>query len=160
MRVYLIRHGEAKSKAEDRDRSLSDRGRDESRKMAAFLTPLGLGVRAVWHSGKTRAAQTAEILAAAVHSDEGVVPRAGLAPLDDVRPVADKIERAQADLMIVGHLPFLAKLAAVLLTGQEAPEPVAFACSGAVCLERDDDTPWHLRWAVPPDLLFIRSCPA
>jgi len=152
MRIYLIRHGEAKPKHEDPDRALTDRGQAESRKIADFLTPLNLAVSAVWHSGKTRAAQTAEILATAVASENAPAARRGLAPLDDVQPLAGELDHATADHMIVGHLPFLARLAGALLTGNADACPVAFQCSTAVCLERDN-TIWYLRWALPPNLL-------
>ncbi|MGB2824829.1 MAG: phosphohistidine phosphatase SixA [Phycisphaerae bacterium] len=153
MRVYLIQHGEAKSKQDDPDRPLTDGGLANVQKMAGFLRPLHLRVRAVWHSGKTRAAQTAEQFASAVQSGEGVVQRDGLAPMDDVKPVRRKIEKSEGDLMIVGHLPFLSKLAAVLLTGKESPEPIAFQNAGVVCLERSDAGTWQVRWLITPDAL-------
>jgi phosphohistidine phosphatase len=153
MRVYLIQHGEAKSKEEDPSRPLTDKGRADVRKMAGFLRPLHLRVRAVWHSGKTRAAQTAEELASAVALEEGVVQRDGLSPVDDVGPICDEIGRSQGDLMIVGHLPFLSRLAAVLLTGRESPEPVAFRNAGVVCLQRAADGAFQLAWIITPEAL-------
>ena len=153
MRVYLIQHGEAKSKEEDPNRPLTDKGRADVQKMAGFLRPLLLRVRAVWHSGKTRAAQTAEQFASAVESAEGVVQRDGLSPLDDVAPICDEIGRSQGDLMIVGHLPFLSRLTAVLLTGKESPEPVAFQNSGVVCLGRGEAGTWQVRWVLTPEAL-------
>jgi phosphohistidine phosphatase len=153
MRVYLIQHGEAKSKEEDPERPLTDKGRADVRKMAGFLRPLHLRVRAVWHSGKARAAQTAEELASAVASEEGVVRRDGLSPLDDVGGVCDEVRRSEGDLMIVGHLPFLSRLAAALLTGRESPEPVAFRNSGVVCLQRAAAGAFQLAWIITPDML-------
>lgn len=111
MRLYLVRHGSARPKSEDPDRHLSDEGIRQVRKVAAFLSPLGIRVSAIWHSGKTRAAETAEIIAEAVKAGGGVVEHEGLAPKDAVAPVARQAARAGRDLAIVGHLPFLGRIA-------------------------------------------------
>ena len=105
MRLYLIQHGEAKTKEQDPERPLTEKGLRDVRKVAEFIKPLGLRVRSVLHSGKARAAQTAEVLASAVDADEGVVQRDGLGPNDPVDPMAKEIKRVAVDLMIVGHLP-------------------------------------------------------
>ena len=153
MRLYLIQHGEAKPKQQDPERPLTEKGLRDVRKVAEFIKPLGLRVRAVLHSGKARAAQTAEVLASAVDADEGIVQRDGLGPNDPVDPVAKDIRRAAEDLMIVGHLPFLGKLAARLLTGSESAEVVAFRNGGIVCLEYDPDRAWRLAWMITPELI-------
>ena len=88
-----------------------------------------------------------------ITAEKGAVQRDGLAPKDDVKPVAKDAGRAEADLMIVGHLPFLSRLAARLLTGKESPQPVAFQKAGVVCLAREGDEPWKLTWMITPELL-------
>jgi phosphohistidine phosphatase len=55
--------------------------------------------------------------------------------------------------MIVGHMPFVSRLAALLLTGFEAPPVVTFVNAGLVCLERTGDNRWQVEWSVTPDLL-------
>ena len=80
MRVYLVQHGRAKSKEEDPQRRLTDKGIGEVQKVADFLRPLELRIDAVWHSGKARAQQTAELLAEAVSDRDRVVQREGLGP--------------------------------------------------------------------------------
>jgi len=63
MRLYLVQHGKAKSKDEDPDRPLTDQGRNDIKKVAVFLAEnAGLKVTSIYHSGKTRARQTAEVL--------------------------------------------------------------------------------------------------
>jgi phosphohistidine phosphatase len=153
MRLYLIQHGEAKSKEEDPDRPLTAQGAADAAKMAGALKPLRLCVRAVWHSGRARAAQTAQAFAAAVTADEGVVQRDGMGPKDRVGPIRKRIERSDGDLMLVGHLPFLARLAGRLLTGKGSIQPVAFQYGGVVCLERNDDGAWQVRWMLTPEAL-------
>jgi phosphohistidine phosphatase len=41
--------------------------------------------------------------------------------------------------MIVGHLPFLGKLVALLVTGSEENEIVEYQVGSIVCIERRDD---------------------
>lgn len=153
MRIYLVQHGKAKSKDVDPDRSLTDRGVRDVEKMAAFLKPLGLRVRAIWHSGKTRAAQTADILGSALEATQGVVQREGLAPNEPIGPVREAVTSAAEDLMIMGHLPFLSKLASALVAGSEEADVIAFQMGGVVCVERSEDDGHRLLWMVNPELL-------
>ena len=153
MRLYLVQHGEAKSKDADPDRHLTDKGVRDVEKIAAFLKPLGLRVNAVWHSGKARAAQTADILASALAITEGVIQRDGLAPNDPIAPVREELMQAAANLMIVGHMPFLSKLASALVAGSESADAVAFRQGGVVCLERFEDGAWGVAWMMVPELL-------
>ena len=153
MRVYLVQHGEARSKEEDPGRHLTDQGAADAERVAGFLKPLALTAAAVWHSGKPRAQQTADILASALSLREGVVMRQGLAPNDPVDAVADELNEAQDDVMIVGHLPFLCRLASRMVTGSESCNVVAFRNAGVVCLERDDSGEWLIRWIILPQIL-------
>jgi phosphohistidine phosphatase len=150
MLLYLARHGDAKPEDEDPRRPLSEKGAAEVRKTAAFLKPLNIGVGAVWHSGKARAMETAEILATALAVKDGVAKKRGLAPLDPVDPIRRELMCRQEDLMIVGHLPFLANLASALLAGPEGSVLVAFEQSAILCLERSGDESWTVRWMVAP----------
>ena len=153
MKLYLVRHGQAKPKEVDPKRHLSDRGAKDVGKVADLLKGRGLSVQAVWHSGKARAAETARILASAFEVKEGVVEHDGLAPNDPVGPVAREIKKADADLMIVGHLPFVGRLASVLLAGDEGAGIVEFHTGGLVCLARTDEGAWALEWAIIPEIL-------
>ena len=73
MELYLVQHGEAKSKTEDPQRPLTKRGRDEVQRVAAFAAKAGLKVSQVRHSGKRRAEETASILAERLSPAEGVL---------------------------------------------------------------------------------------
>jgi phosphohistidine phosphatase len=42
MRVYLMQHGEAKSEAEDLERSLTNRGEEETRKISSAVKKLSI----------------------------------------------------------------------------------------------------------------------
>jgi phosphohistidine phosphatase len=153
MKLYLVQHGDSKPEEVDPSRGLTDKGRRDVGKVAAFIKPLSLSVKTVWQSGKTRATQTAEILAPALAGSPQVTKHAGIAPMDPVRPIAAEIVEIAEDLMVVGHLPFMAKLASLLAAGSEDAGVVAFQQGGVVCLERDDKGVWRIRWMVVPELL-------
>jgi len=153
MRLYLVRHGEAKPKEEDPERHLTLRGLAEAKQVAKFLKPLGLKVDAIWHSGKPRAAETAEAIALAVRLAEGLEVRSDLAPEDDVLPVAREIQRSGKDIMIVGHLPFLDCLASQLLVKDAEAELIEFRKGAVVCLDYGDDRSWRLAWMITPEIL-------
>jgi len=47
-------------------------------------------------------------------------------------------------VMIVGHLPLLGKLVALLVTGSEEKEIVEYQVGSAVCIERRDGGKWKV----------------
>jgi phosphohistidine phosphatase len=155
MQLYLARHGEPTSEAEDQQRPLTARGREEVRRVGAAAARLGLRPAEIRHSGKRRAAQTAEIFAEALGLGDAVVAASGLAPNDDVRPVAAALAAISQSVMLVGHLPFLSRLASLLLVGDPDRPLVQFPMGGIVCLAREAPAPggsptWTLAWALTP----------
>lgn len=153
MRLYLIQHGEAESKDVDPERHLTQKGKRDAEKVAAFLEHLALSLGAVWHSGKARARETAEIMSRPVKLEQGVVEREGLGPMDPVGPVGEAVRSGGRDVMLVGHMPFVSKLASALITGDENAELIAFQNAGVVCLASDDEGTWRVQWIVTPGLL-------
>ncbi|HID64678.1 MAG TPA: phosphohistidine phosphatase SixA [Anaerolineae bacterium] len=152
MELYLVQHGEAKRKTEDPQRPLTGRGRDEVQRVAAFAARTGLKVSQVRHSGKRRAEETASILAEHLSPSEGVLAVPGLDPMDDVRPIAQALQKETAPLMLVGHLPFMDRLAGLLVTSNQDCSVVRFRMGGIVCLEGEGDD-WAIRWVLTPELV-------
>jgi len=113
--VYIVRHGEAKPKDLDPERGLTDARRTNVTNMAAWTATAGIRVDVIRHSGKLRAHQTAVIFAE--HLGAQAAPAIGLAPNDDVADLARAIESEPGDIMLVGHLPILERLAAQLVDG-------------------------------------------
>ena len=151
MKLYLVQHGIAVDKNVDPDRPLTDEGQKEVEKVAFFVKPMELRIESLWHSPKIRAVQTAKLIADIL----GIVNRTetqGLKPADEVKPIDKKIEKQNTDLMIVGHLPFLSKLASYLLTGNYEQSPVKFSKAGILCLTNEENV-WQLEWYVTPQLL-------
>ncbi|MBS3821416.1 MAG: phosphohistidine phosphatase SixA [Planctomycetes bacterium] len=152
MRLYLVQHGEAKDKSEDPDRPLTEKGRNDVTRVGELLAKTMLQVRAIWHSGKTRAMETARILSVYVEAAEGTIEQSDLGPTDDVEPVCETLETAGTDVMIVGHLPFLDRLASLLVADDDEAESIAFQKGGVLCLQREDDN-WSVAWMITPDIL-------
>jgi phosphohistidine phosphatase len=149
MFLYIFRHGDAKPEREDPQRGLSDRGREEVTAICAVFSRISPQIEEIWHSGKTRAQQTADILAAGLKIEERVHPRSGLNPNDPLPPLVEELERRERNLAIVGHLPQLGKLISVLLLGAEQ-ELLDLPSAGLVCLERTGDS-WRLNWFLTPE---------
>jgi phosphohistidine phosphatase len=152
MKLYLVQHAKAASEQVDPQRGLTEEGRREIKKVAAFIKPLNLCVDYLWHSGKKRAAQTVEILAGAIKI-KTQTSRQDLGPNDDVKPFKDEIVSADGDIMVVGHLPFLSKLASLLLAGSESANTIAFKNAGIVCLQRCEKNQWQVDWIVLPEVI-------
>jgi phosphohistidine phosphatase len=150
VKLYLVQHGEAKPEAEDPDRSLTAQGEEEVRGVARAAKRLDIHPSKVYHSGKRRAHQTAEIIANALRLP--IESAGGLNPLDDVREWAETVSKETKDLMIVGHLPFLEKLTSLLLCDNENARSVVFRYGAIVCLDQNEDRRWAVRWILTPEM--------
>jgi len=153
MKVYLVRHGEAVSSGVDPKRPLSEQGRVDIQKVASFIKPLGISVEHIWHSGKLRAAQTAEILAESISATKDCSEHNNLAPNDDITVIANELEAYDTDIMIVSHLPFLAYLTLLLVAGKETASVASFDAGSIVCLNRSDLDQWRIEWMITPEIL-------
>jgi len=151
MKIYLVQHGQTNPKNVDPTRSLSEQGRQEVEQVATFAARLDLEVAQIRHSGKARAEQTAAILGETLSPPGGVTAVSGLAPLDDVRPVADALAREPQPVMLVGHLPFLGRLVGLLAAGDPDRGVVQFRNGGIVCLTREEDR-WLVAWILTPEM--------
>ena len=157
MYVYLVQHGASKSEVEDPRRGLTDEGKRVVNEVAEHLASIGVTLDRLEHSDKLRACQTAEILAAKLQPRGGTHLVAGMAPNDDVRPMRDRLQGEEKDLMLVGHLPYLSRLLSVLLGANEERTLVEFQMGGVIRLARSEKGEWRLQWAVSPGLLRSRA---
>ena len=73
MKIYLVLHGEAKSKEENVERPLTENQQKTVENVSRYISRLGLNVTRIIHSGKLRIKQTAEIFVRYL-SLEGKVP--------------------------------------------------------------------------------------
>jgi len=148
MHVYLVQHGEPVPKEEDITRPLTEKGRSLVEKLANACAAYGLTAENIYHSTRLRAKQTAEILGSRL--DIPVTEKAGLEPLNPVRPFYEEIENSDVDIIIAGHLPFLERLVSLMITGEEDKKPLQFQQGGLACLIRNEENLWSIIWTVSP----------
>jgi phosphohistidine phosphatase len=152
MALYLIQHGKSLPKDKDPDQGLSAEGISETEKIANLAKDEGVTVSQIRHSLKTRARQTAEIFAKALNPKQGIREVIGIKPLDDVAEYAADIDPAE-NIMLVGHLPFMERMTAFLITGSIDKPVLKFQNSGIVCLDRDPETQtWVILWTLIPGI--------
>jgi phosphohistidine phosphatase len=120
MLLTLVRHGDADApngSLGDAGRYLSLRGREQARATGRALALQGPRLTHVWTSPLVRAVQTTELLLAALAFDGIVEARADLYPDSTPRPLLEALAKldSQADVLLVGHMPYMASLAGQLL---------------------------------------------
>ncbi len=122
--LYLIRHGIAAERgtyADDRDRPLTEKGRDRTTQVAERLLALGCRFDTLLTSALVRAVETATILVTAgLASTYSITP--ALAPEGDMADWLSwlapwQAEHPQGTLALVGHEPDLSTWAQFLVTG-------------------------------------------
>jgi len=154
MFLYLVQHAEAKREEDDPQRDLTDKGRMDMESVAHHLKRLNVQVQQIFHSGKTRAQSTAVILARHLQPAAGVSEAPGLAPLDAPETWAGRIAQMDADILLVGHLPHLGRLAAILLSGDKERTVINFQMGGAVRLVRINAGEWAVDWMLVPAIIL------
>ena len=116
MDLLLWRHAEAEDGSPDAARKLTKHGRDQARRVAAWLKPRLPKRCEILVSPATRTQETAAALGAKFATSEAFGTGTTAA---DVIEAAGWPTRAKA-VLIVGHQPTLGRVAAALLSGEEA----------------------------------------
>ena len=150
MNLYLMRHGIAASKDQDPHQGLTESSIDEIQRLARFLANKGMAFNQVWHSTKRRAQQTAEIISGIVNPDANLKKHRYLKPNDDPYLLLDEIPNWQQDTLVVGHLPYLPQLLALIPGKTGATEAISFEPGTVVCLLKDGDEDWLIDWVAEP----------
>ena len=157
MRVYLIRHAEAQNPggAADVDRRLTEAGEAQARAAGAALRALGSRVAGVLSSPLLRACQTAQEISARLDPSPAVEIRDALAPGAAPLRYFEELRgwKLGGEVAVVGHMPDLARVAAVLLAAE--PEiSLAFKPSAVCCVDVDlQAATGKLVWFHGPDRL-------
>ncbi len=151
MSLYLVQHGKCHSEEADPERSLTEEGTNDVVHIARVAKGYGVRVTVIKHSGKKRALQSAEIFHRITGCTGGVEQCGGMNPNDDVVSFAAGL--SGEDVMLVGHLPFMSRLASYLVTGDPGIPVFRFQNGGIVCLDRNADTGrWIIKWTLMPEI--------
>ena len=154
MFLYLVRHAEAKREEDDPARYLTKKGHRDIESVAHHMKRLHVQVRQIFHSDMTRAQSTAEVLARYLQPPAGVSEASGLAPLDDPEIWASRIAKMDEDILLVGHLPHLGRLATLLMSGDKERSVINFQMGGVVRLRRMEAGQWAVDWMVVPEIIL------
>jgi phosphohistidine phosphatase len=145
--LLLVHHGEAVGPEVDARRPLSPEGIASVERVAARAAANGAKPAVVWHSGKLRAKQTAEVVWRACNALAEFSATRGLQPDDPPQWIRDRLRGETRDIAIAGHFPHLPRLLALLVTGGEAGS--SFPVHGIVALVTDDEgDTWREVWRI------------
>ena len=159
--LYLVRHavaGHADSARwpDDADRPLTKDGIARFRDAARGLRELVPAVDSVLSSGHARAWQTAELL----HEVAGWRKPEECPALEAGRPVSAALDvlqgRTERSIALVGHEPYLSRLASLLCTGSEDAIRLELKKGAVASLSFAgpvEPAEACLRWTVPPKVL-------
>ena len=147
--LLLVHHGDAVGPAVDPMRPLSERGVAASAALAAKAASRGVKPDVIWHSGKIRALQTAQHFRRACNPQAALAAVHGLQPDDPPRWIRDELLGDARSILIVGHMPHLSGLLALLCPLEGAAR--AFPLHGCVALEPSGDV-WKEIWRLDAEL--------
>ena len=152
LQCYIARHGDAVLAGVDPARPLSNTGIEQVRWVAREAASKAVQVSTVLHSGILRAQQTAEIYGRYLNPPLGIRQISGLLPDDDPALGKAELEAAEAPIMLVGHLPYMGRLAELLAKTNNDHAMIDFPTATLVCFSRTKSG-WELEWRVVPQLL-------
>lgn len=139
MKIYLVQHGEAKREEEDPERGLTEKGIEDLHKIGKFLQKMDIKLSKIYHSGKKRAEQTAEILKNYLKIEGDIGKIEGISPLDEPEILYEKIKDFDGDVMIVGHLPHLSKFSSLLISGDKNKNIINFKMGSILRLSKTEE---------------------
>ncbi|KPB34942.1 phosphohistidine phosphatase SixA [Pseudomonas amygdali] len=128
MKVWVLRHGEAQSRARsDAERELTAHGREEVLKSAVHLSDKS--VQRIIASPYVRAQQTAELVRQSLGFNGPVVTVPWLTPDSSPREVLLQLDKLGVDeVLLVSHQPLVGELIGVLAHGSpQQAEPMSTA---------------------------------
>ena len=76
-----------------------------------------------------------------------------IGPKDPIEPFIEQANNWEQDVMVVGHLPFMARAASQMLAGSEEILRVAYQPGSLVCLEKISPGHYALVYMIRPELI-------
>jgi phosphohistidine phosphatase len=152
VKLYLMQHALAYSSGDNPERPLNPAGITQAKATARGIKRLGLSFDLIVASPKRRSHQTAALVAEGVrfpYSDilttEAVLPER---PPQELLTLLQK-EPAASRVLVVGHMPHLAKLASSLMHGGE----LLIENAGLTCFDLGRDSHARLEFHLRADQL-------
>ena len=166
MNLYLLRHGIAAAKDDpafesDSDRPLTKKGIKKFRKAAGGIDRLGIPFDAILSSPLVRARQTADIVAEILGQESAVDEIPALAPDSSPGQLPSELSSVEGKehVLLVGHEPFLGKLAGFLLTRKNDLDVRIPLRKGGICRIEIDAVPptqpGQMHWLLTPKQLRL-----
>ena len=143
--IVLAHHGHALEREVEPTQPLSETGRAASRHLAVAVAARGVKPDVIWHSGKFRARQTAELYRHACNPGAAFSVARGLQPTDPPRVMQDQLDTGDRSILLVGHMPHLVRLLRVLCGESPDSAAIEFPAHGCVALERQG-ADWAELW--------------
>lgn len=164
MDLYVIRHAIAhplgrKNDFTDEKRALTSEGRDRMREAARGLRKLGVDFDLILTSPLVRAAETAEIVAAALGYDKKLIEQTeNLAPDANADELFAEIKKHAAEsVALVGHEPDLSELISKIVQGN-GNLSLQLKKGSVCCLSVNETVPTlhgSLAWLLTPKQLRL-----
>jgi len=161
MQLYIVRHGIAVDREDpkcppDPDRYLTEEGVEKTKQVAAGVAAMGVTADLIFTSPYVRAAQTAEIFAAALEYAKPKIRRTdlllpGAEPSLLFRDLAK--ERQASSVFLFGHAPQLDEIIATALGSKRHLTALKKAGVALVELKRVSPPMAALVWLATPKLL-------
>jgi len=145
--LVLVHHAPALGPKEDPTQPLSPMGRAWADQAALDAAARGVKPSAIWHSGKLRARQTAESFWRACNPLARFAAERGLQPGDPPAWIADRLLAEDGEALIVGHMPYMARLLRLLVTGDPDAAGPEFPAHAVIALEERDGK-WSECWRI------------
>ncbi|AIN47276.1 phosphohistidine phosphatase SixA [Candidatus Palibaumannia cicadellinicola] len=154
MPIIIMRHGDAIIKAvNDIERSITDRGRDQSRLIARYLSDRVINIELVLVSPYLRARQTLDVL-----REHLVLPLAQeevmqeLIPSGNAQLICSYLKalhkKGVSNVLVISHLPLVSYLVSYLCPTEY---PLILATSAVACIELDTITnSGTMSWQMQP----------
>jgi phosphohistidine phosphatase len=138
MKLYLLRHGEAETRAHnDPGRELTARGREEIAHVARLFAARAIQLQRCFASPYIRAAQTAALFLS--ESRQRIAPESTPVLMPEVRAsiVMDFLEGVrEQEMLLVSHNPLVSELHALLVDGDISNMHI-LGTSELICIEFD-----------------------
>ncbi len=144
MELYLVRHGDVDPNVGDAGEGppLTEAGLAHVRRCANFAARLGVEIGEIRHSEALRSIQTAQEFEQTLRCPRKQVT--GIGPDDDINPLRREAAGLKQNVMVIGHLPYLNRIAGALLAQDESMPVVVFHPASLVRLDRREDARWSI----------------